>query len=119
MPNWEEHFRYATMVRGIKIDRLTARKIDEFLDRPVAGRYKLAHHDLHNEIGIWLAKKIWGPVGGEYAKAHIELDRMPKHVRPNTHNSFDHKTSKVQTPNLGLIIKLFLFLVWVFSARSG
>jgi hypothetical protein len=63
MPNWEEHYRYATQARGIKIDRLTARKIDRFLDRPVVGEYKLAHHDLHNEIGIKLAKKIWGQVG--------------------------------------------------------
>jgi hypothetical protein len=117
MPNWEEHYRYATQVRGIKIDRLTARKIDRFLDRPVVGEYKLAHHDLHNEIGIKLAKKIWGPVGEDYVKAHIELDKMPKDVRPHAHSSINYKTSNVQTPNVGLIVKMFLFLVWVLWGK--
>jgi hypothetical protein len=119
MPDWEEHYRYATMIKGIKIDRLTARKIDAFLDRPVVGRYKLAHHDLHNEIGIKLAKKIWGQVGEKYARVHIELDRMPKYVRPNMHpimhNLSTCKKGPLHTPNFGLALKLFLFLVWLLS----
>jgi len=119
MPNWEEHYKYATQIKRINIDKSAAQKIDKFLDFPVVGQYRLAHHDLHNEIGIKLAKKIWGQVGEEYARAHIELDRMPKHVRPNMrpimHNFSTCKKAPLHAPNFGLALKLFLFLVWLLS----
>jgi hypothetical protein len=119
MPNWEEHYRFATRIRGIEIDRSTAQNIDKFLDFPVVGGYKLGHHDLHNQLGVLLAQKIWGQVGGEYAKAHIELDRMPKYVRPNMrpimHNFSTCKKGPLHTPNFGLALKLSLFLIWLLS----
>jgi hypothetical protein len=119
VPSWEVHYKYATQIKGIKIDRLKAEEIDRFLDAPTVGGYRLAHHSLHNEIGIRLAQKIWGSVGEEYARAHIELDRMPKHVRPNMHpimhNFSTRKKGPLYAPNFGLALKLFLFLIWLLG----
>jgi hypothetical protein len=37
MPGWEEHYKYATQIKGIEIDKLKAEEIDRFLDAPTVG----------------------------------------------------------------------------------